>query len=535
MIAIAFRFPAGGRYHATAWGTHVNEGVPEWPPSPWRILRALIATARWKSGGPTSAEPPRLRDLVEQLAAAPPPRYALPPAAAAHTRHYLPLGDLERSKAFDTFVQAVPDALLVVLWEAELAPALREYLAALLARLPYLGRAESLCEAELLPADLSPLPLANVLPSAPGAPPSPEFETVRLLAPLPPADYAAWVAPRLGAPGRKRTDRERAALPPPDLFTALHLDTADWRDTGWSQPPGSRWLEYTRPARPFQLAAPPAPLARPSRISLSGNSPQVRLPTVARFALQAPVRESITRALSLGERFHRALCARSTAAPVFSGKRDGTPIEGHDHAYYFTECDERGLITHLTVVARMGFDLVALQALRSLRETWAQGSPGLKCLLLGVGHSDDFPGLPLLRTSRDWISHTPFIPVRHVQRSRNGKPRLDAACGCPRGGPEHDLRRLLKENGFPAPAFIESIEALELPGRRVRWPLFLRDRQHGIGTGAVGRPGYGFRLRFDQPIQGPLALGYGAHFGLGLFLPVAEPPAPESPPRSGSS
>jgi len=42
VIAISFKFPAG-RYHATPWGRHVNEGAVEWPPSPWRILRALEA------------------------------------------------------------------------------------------------------------------------------------------------------------------------------------------------------------------------------------------------------------------------------------------------------------------------------------------------------------------------------------------------------------------------------------------------------------------------------------------------------------
>ena len=35
-----------GRYHATPWGRNVNEGHPEWPPSPWRILRALFSTWR---------------------------------------------------------------------------------------------------------------------------------------------------------------------------------------------------------------------------------------------------------------------------------------------------------------------------------------------------------------------------------------------------------------------------------------------------------------------------------------------------------
>ena len=43
MTVLELSFPAG-RYHATPWGRHVNEGAVEWPPSPWRIVRALIAT-----------------------------------------------------------------------------------------------------------------------------------------------------------------------------------------------------------------------------------------------------------------------------------------------------------------------------------------------------------------------------------------------------------------------------------------------------------------------------------------------------------
>ena len=42
MPTLKLRFP-GGRYHATPWGHHVNEGLIEWPPGPWRLLRALIA------------------------------------------------------------------------------------------------------------------------------------------------------------------------------------------------------------------------------------------------------------------------------------------------------------------------------------------------------------------------------------------------------------------------------------------------------------------------------------------------------------
>ena len=44
-VIIKLRFP-GGRYHATPWGRHVNEGAVEWPPSPYRLVRALYDA--WK-------------------------------------------------------------------------------------------------------------------------------------------------------------------------------------------------------------------------------------------------------------------------------------------------------------------------------------------------------------------------------------------------------------------------------------------------------------------------------------------------------
>jgi len=30
--------------------------------------------------------------------------------------------------------------------------------------------------------------------------------------------------------------------------------------------------------------------------------------------------------------------------------------------------------------------------------------------------------------------------------------------------------------------------------------------------------GFAVRLTFDAPVRGPIALGYGSHFGLGLFV-----------------
>lgn len=49
------------------------------------------------------------------------------------------------------------------------------------------------------------------------------------------------------------------------------------------------------------------------------------------------------------------------------------------------------------------------------------------------------------------------------------------------------------------------------------WAAFRRLRSAGRGP-AVAQ-GFGFRLGFAAPVAGPIAVGYGAHFGLGLFRP----------------
>src|SRR5688500_11226561 len=102
-IAVAMRFPAG-RFHATPWGHHVNEALPEWPPSSWRLLRALVATWKRKLAGETLVE----RQLPEVLAelAKHPPQFHLPPATLGHTRHFMPLKfpeEGDRTKVFDAF------------------------------------------------------------------------------------------------------------------------------------------------------------------------------------------------------------------------------------------------------------------------------------------------------------------------------------------------------------------------------------------------------------------------------------------------
>lgn len=145
MLAINVTFLTG-RYHATPWGRHVNEADVEWPPSPWRICRALIATWHRKVDSKAhSAE--QLGRLVETLCTCQ-PSYRLPKAVHSHTRHYMPLGKGKTTLVFDAFAGVDTQVGLVVAWQHVTLPSRTvEFLDELLMKMSYLGRAESWVEA----------------------------------------------------------------------------------------------------------------------------------------------------------------------------------------------------------------------------------------------------------------------------------------------------------------------------------------------------------------------------------------------------
>ena len=64
--------------------------------------------------------------------------------------------------------------------------------------------------------------------------------------------------------------------------------------------------------------------------------------------------------------------------------------------------------------------------------------------------------------------------------------------------------------------FLEAADSTEIAGERVGWASFRMARTCGDGRRA-GSAGYGFRIEFAESVRGPVALGYGAHFGMGGF------------------
>jgi CRISPR-associated protein Csb2 len=248
---------------------------------------------------------------------------------------------------------------------------------------------------------------------------------------------------------------------------------------------------------------------------------------VARFVVTGRNSPRLTVAIILAETVHRALVELSDGSQVFTGcDSSHRPLQGHGHAHIFCEsnpCQGQGEITHITVFAPVGFRLLEQEALQRLKEVYIDCESSLQLDLQGLGGPEDFGGMEpekgqcrLLARARSWVSRTPFLPTRHPKRTRAGVPKVDAT-GFQIGSPEHELRRLLDLGGFPVPVTVEPVAGTRLGGRDVPWHVFLRRRNQGEGKPAANGAGYGFRIEFSEPVQGPVAVGYASHFGMGGF------------------
>lgn len=529
MTTLALRFPAG-RYHATPWGHHVNEGIVEWPPSPWRLLRALIsvgyATLGWDDGVPEAA-----CRLVSDLASVS-PVYTLPSSGVGHSRHYMPLAALDGARektslVFDAFARP-GDGVLSVTWPVDLDPEARSLLGTLATNLGYLGRAESWVEAALLPSDSPAPPGTPCWPSAPGSQaPGRGWEQVNVLAPTTSEDYAIWREAEVSAilarpelqptgkgkltPALKRKRDQATAPYPLDLWSCLTASTSSLQAAGWSRPPGSQRLLYWRRSDALEVA--PAAGRHSARTEhVEALLLAISLPSGNSHAL--PPAE---RTLPQAELLHRAaigLLGRGMA--VESGSelvgRDlaGRPLTGHRHAHVLPlDLDGDGHLDHALFWAPGGFGPEAQAAVRALRETWTKGGDGsLRVAVAAAGSLGVLSGLPdpwganlrrLTGPATRWRSATPFVPPRHVKA--RGANTL-----------EGQIQAELAGRGFPAAASVRVFDRDEALGARFRH--FVLERARG-GPPPPVRCWYGLEIRFDVPVEGPICLGYAAHFGLG--------------------
>jgi CRISPR-associated protein Csb2 len=128
-------------------------------------------------------------------------------------------------------------------------------------------------------------------------------------------------------------------------------------------------------------------------------------------------------------------------------------------------------------------------------------------LRLGEGVGDALSRtLGGLEGASDWQSATPYVAPRLLKKS--GKDSLI-----------EQVRLECQRRGLPELERCEFLPFSDEPTRRLRH-FVLHDARHSPPHPTR----FALRIRFVEPVTGPICLGYGAHAGLGRFEVVAELP-----------
>lgn len=558
-VTLALGFPAG-RYHATPWGHHVNEGLIEWPPSPWRLLRALLATGYntglWNENGPPEA----VRELIDRLAGSL-PQYTLPPTIGTHSRHYMPTTVLDKGRekttlVFDTWARIREDELLVTWPDVELNGTASSWLGRLIERLGYVGRSESWVIGRVVTDDRTDIEI-NCYPDTGSNSPGAGWEQVAMLAATSMADYRQWRDERIEQilkdlplpKGNRRpaktllNKREKATAPyPADLIHCLQCDTNWLRHHGWSQPPSSRRVFYWRRADAIEVGAP-----RPKPRQRTAPPVECVLLSLTNASRNDHALPPVTRTLPQAELLHRALvgtAAKFGSPPsVLTGcDADGTALRGtHAHAHVQPlDLDSDGHLDHILIWASAGLDHTAQQTIRAVRNTYTKkGTDPLRLAVAASGDLIDLCRMPFpfgdrLRKllapegAHVWLTLTPFVPPRYLKK--HGKNSL-------KGQIHAEFLSRDKEH----PVQVEQLAPPRIRSTRVvptdntvgshpepHDPTWSKLRHYilsrGHGPSPKVRCGFALRLVFDEPQHGPIALGYSSHYGLGLFEAVRDEP-----------
>lgn len=501
-LVIEQSFPLG-RFHATRWKMGAfGDLYGEWPPSPWRLFRALAA--RWFQWSRETGEDNRdaLLSLLSALSSELPEFY-LP----IHTRRgeplkqYLPMqvawtDASKRAAAYkapksslteDHYRVVSPNDRVYWVWP-ELGEIDKVFLGQLLARIIYFGRAESF----------------TCLRTVERVAEAQDYQSVIL------SEKRAALAVPILAPDRKHADR----------LNMLFQPTEHENIKGREIPPGARWYYTVLPSPPRIKVTPRHKNRYPENL------------THIQFTIGGQVLPTVKYWCLLTEQFRkralRELCRiltgntkcnypgldthTKTKMSGFTGKdENGEPLADHSQAYFAVLPDEEGKAARLVVWRRAPFSQEEVEALFAAARSpllWDTASPKWKIKLLPLPFEMSL-SFTLMGTSYRWESVTPFVPPRQRRRFRkNGKERSGET-------PESIAAKLCQRIYGITPLSVISHATEE-------WPyVHISAKERGQkNRQRITLPSFRLVIAFAQPVTGPIALGDSSHFGLGIFRPL---------------
>lgn len=406
------------------------------------------------------------------------PHYHIPPVKYSHLRVYLHENSRSKphskQKVFDPFVVLTPQDEVTMVWpNTSLGDEDRSILDEMLSSINYLGRSESWCDLRLGQSE-APINCQPVSPDGPGE----NYAIIRVAGMVDPQEYQTITL------GKKLSV---------DWLDSLALSTKDIEKFGLDTPPTLQFHDYVLDPGCIGIRKKTVPSLSEVREIVYNVEGKVKVPVKDTVKVSEGVRRKL-----MG--VHRRIMGDpSKVSTKFSGKnRDGVPLKGHVHCY-IAPMDENddGFIDHLSVRCNDPFDHQELLALDRLERLGWTG--GHDILFTPIRTEVETPA-----GVRVMVSRTPYVSPRHHRKGRGDFMEWMKT----------ELLMDLRDAGLPKPSSVEAVSSLPTLRGNVQWFEFIRSRKNDQANF-----GFGFRLVFDTPVPGKFNVGYGAHYGLGLFVP----------------
>jgi CRISPR-associated protein Csb2 len=502
-IVLRQEFPLG-RFHATPWRVNpFDDPHGEWPPSPWRLVRAV--TARWYQWAREAESEPNLADLERLQAALCSSTYDfhLPTDArkGSPLRQYHPTEfgwkpattkkpgtrSYGTSLVQDNYWCVAPQA--PVWWFLEGDAWIPELVAALdqcLVRMTYFGRAEALTRVRRAgPKDFVPERNCRLVEKRTAG-------AVPVLAPL---------------NGATRSDIERTSDAPESAKRSVPL--------------GTRVLYANRPLQPVAREHRRTTAHRVDchlmQFALGWNvapDPRAIVRLTSRFRGAVILRLLRLKAGDASATWRRVdRDVRESIADMVGKDADQNPLKGHRHTEFLIWCEGARPTRLIVWRGARAFDADEQEAIllaASQDVSWAAaGSDADEWKVRLIPLDRDVPAPPGFdaQASVTWESVTPYVPSRH--HLRGGKERDGESMA-------RQIQRELQQRGLSEQVEVELIGPPTWVSVHV--PRHDADKRAFVGD----RRGQAVRLRFAVPVAGPIRLGHSSTFGLGLFRPLRQ-------------
>ncbi len=179
----------------------------------------------------------------------------------------------------------------------------------------------------------------------------------------------------------------------------------------------------------------------------------------------------------------------------------------HEHFFYLpVDSLNKGYIDSFFVYGNKGLTPPLVDLLKSLGEIKNDRGQKWNLILENFGRAEDFKHQSLLfQKSCVWKSVSPYLHPWHKKKNFTVYDQLKKEC---------------VKRGWPP---LESVKLIPYVVREDRrfYPLSFHRFRRKKNLIQPDRQGGFWQLTFKNPVQGPLALGFGCHFGLGLFESLA--------------